>query len=367
MPGRGIHTVKGRLLVALSCALCLLIATGTQAAAGALEALSSRDAAAGLKSALAQSAAKAVQQLGASGGFLQDARVTIPLPAAFRKVDSALRMLGLGGDADALKADLNHAAEEAVSGALPVLKKSLRNMTLADAKSIVAGGEDSATNYFRGAAGDELRAAFKPIVARVTAKNPIASDITFVAGVLFFPLSYIFGDILTEVYGYARDRRCVWAGFAALAFAAFMAWVIVALPPAAEWRDKQATVAAIFGNTWRIVGASIIAFWSGSLVNSYVLAKMKIHTRGRWLWTRIIRFTICGEAVQSGLFYSLAFYGLWEPQLQLKVMVTQYVLKTAWEAVMTPVTYRVVAFLKRSEQEDYYDTNTDFTPFSLRA
>ena len=200
-----------------------------------------------------------------------------------------------------------------------------------------------------------------------TVRLPIVGDITFVAGVLFFPLSYIFGDILTEVYGYARDRRCVWAGFAALAFAAFMAWVIVALPPAAEWRDKQATVAAIFGNTWRIVGASIIAFWSGSLVNSYVLAKMKIHTRGRWLWTRIIGSTICGEAVDSGLFYSLAFYGLWEPQLLLKVMVTQYVLKTAWEVVMTPVTYRVVAFLKRSEQEDYYDTNTDFTPFSLRA
>jgi hypothetical protein len=167
--------VKCRLFVALSCAACLLIGTGTRAAAGALEALSSRDATAGLKSALAQSAAKAVQQLGATGGFLKDARVTIPLPAAFRKVDSALRMLGLGGDADALKADLNHAAEEAVSSALPVLKKSLRSMTLANAKDIVAGGEDSATNYFRGAAGDELRAAFKPIVAGVTAKNRIAS------------------------------------------------------------------------------------------------------------------------------------------------------------------------------------------------
>jgi len=175
MPGRGVQDVKGRLLVALSCGVCLLIATETRAAAGALEALSSRDAAAGLKSALTQSAAKAVQQLGATGGFLQDARVTIPLPAAFRNVDSALRMLGLGGDADALKADLNHAAEEAVSGALPVLKKSLRNMTLADAKGIVAGDEDSATNYFRRAAGDELRNAFKPIVARVTAKNRIAT------------------------------------------------------------------------------------------------------------------------------------------------------------------------------------------------
>ncbi|HEV7432000.1 MAG TPA: queuosine precursor transporter [Steroidobacteraceae bacterium] len=196
---------------------------------------------------------------------------------------------------------------------------------------------------------------------------PVFGKVTFVAGVLFFPLSYIFGDILTEVYGYARDRRCVWAGFAALAFAAFMASVIVALPPAAEWHDKQVHVQAVFGSTWRIIGASIIAFWSGSLVNSYVLAKMKIWTQGRWLWTRTIGSTLFGEAVDSGLFYTLAFYGIWDQQLLFKVMATQYVLKTAWEVVNTPLTYRVVAFLKRAEREDYYDTDTDFTPFSLQA
>jgi queuosine precursor transporter len=196
---------------------------------------------------------------------------------------------------------------------------------------------------------------------------PLFGEVTFVAGVLFFPLSYIFGDILTEVYGYARDRRCVWAGFAALAFAALMAAVIVHLPPAPEWRAKQPEVEAVFGSTWRIVGASIIAFWSGSFVNSYVLAKMKILTRGRWLWTRTIGSTICGEAVDSGLFYALAFGGVWDRQLLLRVMVTQYVLKTAWEVVITPVTYRVVAFLKRAEREDYYDTDTNFTPFSLQA
>ena len=196
---------------------------------------------------------------------------------------------------------------------------------------------------------------------------PLIGTVTFVAGVLFFPLSYIFGDILTEVYGYARDRRCVWAGFAALAFAAFMASVIVALPAAPEWRDKQVHVQAVFGSTWRIIGASIIAFWSGSFVNSYVLAKMKIWTRGRWLWTRTIGSTICGEAVDSGLFYTLAFYGVWSQPLLFKVMATQYVLKTAWEVVNTPLTYRVVAFLKRAEHEDYYDTNTDFTPFSLQT
>jgi queuosine precursor transporter len=200
-----------------------------------------------------------------------------------------------------------------------------------------------------------------------TVALPVVGDITFVAGVLFFPLSYIFGDILTEVYGYARDRRCVWAGFAALAFAAFMAWVIVVLPPAAEWRENQTHVAAIFGNTPRIVAGSIIAFWCGSFVNSFVLARMKIMTRGRWLWTRTIGSTLCGELVDSALFYSIAFGGLWQGELLLKVMLTQYVLKSSWEIVVTPVTYKVVAFLKRVENEDYYDSNTHFTPFSLQA
>ena len=123
----------------------------------------------------------------------------------------------------------------------------------------------------------------------------------------------------------------------------------------------------IFGNTPRIVAASVIAFWCGSFVNSYVMAKMKLWSEGRWLWTRTVGSTICGEAVDSALFYSIAFFGLWDNHLLLTVMLTQYVLKSAWEIVMTPVTYRVVAFLKRTEQEDYYDRDTDFTPFSLRA
>jgi queuosine precursor transporter len=187
------------------------------------------------------------------------------------------------------------------------------------------------------------------------------------AGVLFFPISYIFGDILTEVYGYARDRRVVWSGFAALVFAAVMAAVIVHLPPADFWRARQPAVEEIFGNTPRIICASMIAFWCGSFVNSYVLAKMKLITRGRWLWTRIIGSTLCGELVDSALFYSIAFAGLWKGSDLLTVTVTQYVLKSAWEVFMTPVTYRVVAFLKRAEQEDYYDRGTNFTPFSLRA
>jgi len=200
-----------------------------------------------------------------------------------------------------------------------------------------------------------------------TVHVPLFGNVTFLAGVLFFPLSYIFGDILTEVYGYARDRRCVWAGFAALGFASLMATVIVMLPPAADWRDKQPAVEQIFGSTWRIVAASIIAFWCGSFVNSFVMAKMKLLTSGRMLWTRTIGSTLCGELVDSALFYSIAFYGLWKPQLLLQVMVTQYLLKSGWEIVMTPVTYRVVGFLKRAEQEDFYDRHTNFTPFSLRA
>ena len=195
---------------------------------------------------------------------------------------------------------------------------------------------------------------------------PVIGDITFMAGVLFFPISYLFGDVLTEVYGYARDRRVVWSGFAALLFAALMSTVIVALPPSAGWRDQQAAVETIFGSTPRIIAGSIIAFWSGSLVNSYVLAKMKIWTQGRWLWTRTIGSTLCGELVDSALFYFIAFYGVWSMHQLLAVTATQYVLKTSWEVLMTPVTYRLVAKLKRAEHEDFYDRETDFTPFTLK-
>jgi uncharacterized integral membrane protein (TIGR00697 family) len=204
--------------------------------------------------------------------------------------------------------------------------------------------------------------------AKETSINlPIIGTVTFLAGVLFFPISYIFGDILTEVYGYGRDRRVVWAGFAALAFASVMAAVVVHLPPSAASLRDQAAVEAIFGSTPRIVMASILAFLCGTFVNSYVLAKMKIWTKGRWLWTRIIGSTVCGEFVDSVIFYFVAFYGR-KPQPELvHLMFTQYVLKSAWEFVAAPLTYRVVAFLKKAENEDYYDTDTNFTPFSLKT
>jgi uncharacterized integral membrane protein (TIGR00697 family) len=190
---------------------------------------------------------------------------------------------------------------------------------------------------------------------------------TYMAGVLFFPISYLFGDILTEVYGYARDRRVVWSGFGALAFAALMSAVVVHLPPADFWVSRQGAVEQIFGNTPRIIGASIAAFWCGSFVNSYVLAKMKIWTSGRWLWTRLIGSTVCGELVDTALFYSIAFGGLWKNSDLIQVALDQYVLKSLWEVIAVPLTYRVVAFLKRAEQEDYYDRHTNFTPFSLKA
>ena len=192
--------------------------------------------------------------------------------------------------------------------------------------------------------------------------------VDFGAGVLFFPISYLFGDILTEVYGYARSRRVIWSGLIALVFASLMSAVVVALPPARGWHG-QAAYETVFGQTPRIVVASITAFFAGEFVNSYVLAKMKILTAGRWLWTRTIGSTIFGEAVDSSLFYPLAFYGsgiIPNDKLPL-VMLSQFVIKVAVEVVFTPVTYKIVNALKRAEREDYYDRDTDFNPFSLNT
>ena len=197
---------------------------------------------------------------------------------------------------------------------------------------------------------------------------PLFGTVTFGAGVLFFPISYIFGDVLTEVYGYGRDRRVVWAGFGALAFASLMAWVVVHLPPSNSdfMRMYQGQLEGVFGNAWRIAAGSMIAFWCGSFSNSFVMAKMKISSNGKHLWMRTIGSTLVGELVDSSLFYFIAFYGIWATGDIVKVTLAQYVLKTGWEIVMTPVTYRIVVFLKRAENEDYYDRDTNFTPFSVK-
>ena len=187
----------------------------------------------------------------------------------------------------------------------------------------------------------------------------------FGAGILFFPLSYVIGDVLTEVYGYARARRCIWAGFIGVLFMALMSWVVVSLPPADGWTG-QGAYEAVFGQVPRIVFASVMAFWAGELVNSFVLARMKLWTGGRMLWTRTIGSTVFGQAVDSLIFYPLAFLGVWESRQVLTVLVTNWALKVAWEIVLTPVTYAVVGFLKKREGIDVFDRDTNFTPFSAK-
>jgi len=191
-------------------------------------------------------------------------------------------------------------------------------------------------------------------------------DFEFGTAILFFPLSYVFGDILTEVYGYARSRRVIWAGFGALIFAAFMSWAVVRMPAAPDWKGQEA-YEMIFGATPRIVLASLIAFCAGEFANSFTLAKMKIRSKGRRLWKRTIGSTIVGEGVDSLIFYPLAFAGVWPNSLVLKVLLTNYALKVGWEVVITPLTYKVVNYLKKAENEDYYDRDTNFNPFTLET
>jgi len=202
--------------------------------------------------------------------------------------------------------------------------------------------------------------ASKPAVVNL----PLIGAWTFGAGVLFFPFSYIIGDVLTEVYGYARARRVIWTGFAALAFMAFMAAVVIAMPPAAGW-PGQGAYEFVFGNSWRIVLASMVAFWAGEFANSFVLARMKVITGGRFLWMRTIGSTVVGQGLDSLIFYPLAFYGLagWPIEQLWQVVISQFLLKTGWEALLTPVTYLVVNRLKRAEGLDVYDERTDFSPF----
>jgi uncharacterized integral membrane protein (TIGR00697 family) len=195
---------------------------------------------------------------------------------------------------------------------------------------------------------------------------PLLGTLTFGAGILFFPISFIFGDILTEVYGYAASRRVIWAGFAGLAFASFMAWMVVALPPAPFWNNQHEYEIA-FGSTWRISLAGLVAFAVGEFVNSYVMAKMKIIAAGKHLWQRTITSTVFGEAVDTVMFVPLAFWNTGIiPNDKIPLIIgAQIIGKILVEVAFTPVVYKVVAFLKRAENEDYYDRNTDFNPFKI--
>lgn len=213
------------------------------------------------------------------------------------------------------------------------------------------------------------------VCANIIGAGKVASlaGFSFGAGILFFPLSYVAGDVLTEVYGFARARRVIWAGFASAAFAALMAAFITFIPPADAWNidvggiSKQEAFALNFGQAPRIVAASVFAIWAGEITNSFVMAKMKIASSGKHLWRRTIGSTAAGQGVDTLIFYPLAFAGVWSAELLVTVMATNYFLKVAWEALLTPVTYRVIGFLKRAEGVDVYDKETDFTPFSVRS
>jgi uncharacterized integral membrane protein (TIGR00697 family) len=198
----------------------------------------------------------------------------------------------------------------------------------------------------------------------------LSTALVFGAGNIFFPISYIFGDVLTEVYGYAKARRVIWAGFGAMIFASLMSAVVVGLPASQTESFNtvlQPALETVFGGTWRIVCASILAFWIGDFVNSYVMARMKVLTAGRWLWTRTIGSTVVGQAVDSLVFYPFAFFGIWETETLFRVLMFNWAFKIGVEVLMTPLTYAVVNRLKRAEGEDFFDRETNFTPFSLKG
>ena len=188
---------------------------------------------------------------------------------------------------------------------------------------------------------------------------------TFDGGTLLFPLSYIFGDVLTEVYGYKRSRQVIWLGFAMTLLMSIIFIVVGKLPPASGW-DNQAAYDAILGLTPRIVIASLIAYFAGEFSNSFILAKMKIWTKGKMLWARTIGSTIVGELLDSTLFIAIAFWGVFPTSLIVTLIISNYVFKTAVEVLFTPLTYKVIGFLKKHESEDAYDVDTNFNPFSVK-
>lgn len=187
----------------------------------------------------------------------------------------------------------------------------------------------------------------------------------FDGGTLLFPLCYIFGDILTEVYGYKNSRIVIWLGFFMALLMAVVFIIIGKLPPAADW-GNQSAYEAILGLTPRIVFASLIAYLIGEFSNSFIIAKMKIWTRGKMLWMRTIGSSLVAQLVDSALFITIAFFGILPNSLLITLIVSNYLFKTAVEVLFTPLTYKVVKFLKKREEEDHYDTQTNFNPFSMR-
>jgi len=216
---------------------------------------------------------------------------------------------------------------------------------------------------------DAITAIFVAIllISQTTAQKIVSlGPFNFSAGIILFPISYIFGDVLTEVYGYARSRRVIWLGFLCSALMSVIYWIVGLLPPASGWENQDA-YQRILGIVPRIALGSLVAYWAGEFMNSYVLAKMKIFTQGKYLWTRTIGSTIVGEAVDTVIVMFIAFYGVLPTQLLVSVMINIYWAKVLYEIVATPMTYIVVNFLKRAERADAYDDKTNFNPFRLRA
>ena len=189
---------------------------------------------------------------------------------------------------------------------------------------------------------------------------------TFDGGTILFPLSYIFGDILTEVYGYKRSRRVIWTGFFAALLMSFVFIIVGKLPAAEGWLNQEA-YDKILGLTPRIVIASLLAYFSGEFSNSFTLAKLKIFTKGRWLWSRTIGSTVVGEGVDTLLFVIIAFGGVLPTSLLITVIISNYIFKVGFEIFFTPVTYAIVGFLKKKEEVDTYDYDTNFNPFTLKV
>jgi uncharacterized integral membrane protein (TIGR00697 family) len=201
------------------------------------------------------------------------------------------------------------------------------------------------------------------LISNTTSSKPWqAGPFVFPGGSILFPLSYIFGNVLTEVYGYARARQVIWTGFIASALMAFSYWTVIALPPAHFWTQGPAFNATL-GQVPRIVVASLIAYLAGEFTNSFVLAKMKIWTEGRHLWTRTIGSTVAGQAVDTAVFMGLAFVGVWPFRYVVLAASSLYSFKVIYEVLATPATYAVVNFLKRKECIDTYDVQTNFSPF----
>lgn len=204
------------------------------------------------------------------------------------------------------------------------------------------------------------------LVSNIASSKIVAiGSLTLDAGTILFPLSYIFGDILTEVYGYARSRRIIWIGFAMILLSSVVFMIVQALPASPAWHGQQA-YEQILGLTPRIVFASLIAFFTGEFINSYIMARLKIRTKGRFLWLRTITSTLVAQGLDTGLFIMIAFFGVLENQLVISLIVSNYIFKVGVEVIFTPITYTIARTLKRRENEDYFDYKTNFNPFFIK-